>query len=71
MFTTCSSDRTAKLYSTNTSALLHSFEGHDGEVTRVLFNPQGKRVITAGMDGIARVWDTDTGKNVDLLEGHS
>lgn len=30
MFTTCSADGTANLYSTNTSALLHSLQGHQG-----------------------------------------
>lgn len=71
MFTTCSADGTANLYSTNTSALLHSLQGHQGEVTRVLFNPQGDKIITTGMDGIARIWDVESGRNIGLLEGHS
>lgn len=57
MFVTCSSDSTANVYSTNTSVLLNRLQGHEGDVTRVLFNPQGDKVLTTGMDGIARLWD--------------
>ena len=67
----CSADRTANIYSVNTSTVLHKLEGHKGEVTRVLFNSQGDFLITTGMDGIARIWGTESGKNIGLLEGHS
>lgn len=70
MLVTCSADSTAKIYRTNTSAMLHSLEGHTGSLTRVLFTPQGNRVITAGMDGITRIWDANTGQNIGLLEDH-
>ena len=71
MLASGSADKTANVYSVNTSAKLHTFEGHNGEVTRVLFNPQGDSVLTTGTDGIARIWDTESGKNIGLLEGHS
>ena len=57
MLATCSSDFTANVYSTNTSALLHKLEGHTGEVTRVMFNSQGNKIITTGSDGIGRIWE--------------
>ena len=41
-----------------------------GEVTKVKFNPQGSLILTTGYDGIGRIWDAKTGKNVDVLEGH-
>lgn len=28
-------------------------------------------MITTGMDGIGRIWDAESGRNIDLLEGHS
>lgn len=57
MFATCSADCNVNVYSTNTSALLHSLKGHSGQVTRVIFNPQGDQIISTGMDGIARIWE--------------
>lgn len=71
LLASCSADKTANIYSVNTSSCLHKMQGHSSEVSRVMFNPQGNRVITAGMDGIARIWDSETGKNIGLLEGHS
>ncbi|MBA4066386.1 MAG: hypothetical protein C0501_22265 [Isosphaera sp.] len=34
---------------------------HDGPVVAVAFAPDGKTVLTAGGDGAARVWETETG----------
>ena len=35
------------------------------------FHPTGNYLATAGADGVARVWDTQTGKEVRTLRGHS
>lgn len=45
--------------------------GHDGEISKVTFNPQGSRVLTASSDKTARIWDTDTGDCLQILEGHT
>jgi len=37
----------------------------------VAFSPDGTRFATAGFDGIASVWDTETGKEIINLSGHS
>ena len=70
-FATCSADCSAHIYSTNTTGLLHKLQGHEGSVTRVLFNPQGDQVLTSGMDGVGRIWDSESGQNIGLLQGHS
>ena len=36
--------------------------GHAKTVTGVAFSPDGKRVVTLGLDFIGRVWDASTGK---------
>ena len=45
--------------------------GHEGEISKVTFNPQGTRVLTASSDKTSRIWDTDTGDSLQVLEGHT
>ena len=35
------------------------------------FSPDGKRLVTASWDSIARIWNVDSGKELQTLEGHS
>jgi hypothetical protein len=36
----------------------------------VKFNAEGDLILSTGFDGIGRVWESESGKNVSLLEGH-
>lgn len=65
---TGSADRTARLWDVSTGQLITSLFGHDGNVWSADFGPMtikqgdGKdkkdgRVVTAGQDGVAFVWD--------------
>jgi len=45
--------------------------GHTGEISKVSFNPQGTKIITASADCTARVWSAETGEELQILEGHS
>src|ERR1700730_14600341 len=41
--------------------------GHSGGVTSVAIAPDGKRVLTGSGDHTARIWDTETGKELRRL----
>ena len=45
--------------------------GHEKDISKVVFNPQGTKILTAGFDQIARLWDSETGELLQELEGHT
>ena len=62
---TCSTDRTARLWDTETGLALHVLgPSHRAAVTCVAFAPNGRTVTTGSSDQDARVWDLfgDTGE---------
>jgi WD40 repeat protein/tRNA A-37 threonylcarbamoyl transferase component Bud32 len=44
--------------------------GHTGRVSMQTYSPDGKRIVTASIDGTARVWDAVSGAEVLTLKGH-
>lgn len=53
-----------------TGACTALFEGHENEISKIQFNPQGNKIITASSDKTCRVWNTDTGVEQQILDGH-
>jgi WD40 repeat protein len=49
---------------------LQRLEPPTGDVRAVAFTTDGSRVITAGVDGIAKVWDAAKGKLVGIRDAH-
>lgn len=46
---------------------LHTLSGYDGSVTGVAFHPEGAIVASAESDGTARLWDLETGEQLNTL----
>jgi len=42
-------------------SLLRALTGHTAELIQVAWNKTGTRLLTAGLDGTARVWDVNRG----------
>lgn len=62
-----------KIYVRETSSgdVTTEFEGHKGSVKSVLFTPDGKRILSAGVDGTIRIWDVNKGKEIAQMIGFS
>lgn len=45
-------------------------QGHENEISKISFNPQGNKIITASSDKTCRLWSVDTGNEHQVLEGH-
>ncbi len=50
-----------------TSQEARTLRGHTGRVTCVSVSPDERRLVTGSWDGTARIWRTDTGKEVAVL----
>lgn len=45
-------------------------KGPEDGVTSVAISPDGRRIAAGSVDSVIRIWDTETGKPIDRLEGH-
>ncbi len=67
---TASKDGTARIWDTQSGALVAVLSGHEGWVYGASFSPDGGRIVTASLDGTARIWDAQSGALVAVLSGH-
>src|SRR5262249_9157721 len=47
------------------------FKAHDGLTPSVAISSDGKSLATAGIDGLVRIWDFSSGKESQVLKGHT
>ena len=68
---TASADKTARTWDLGSGESEDILRGHDGWVNASAFSSDGK-IVTAGSDGVARVWVEDEGpwRNLPLEEGY-
>jgi WD40 repeat protein len=57
------SESSPRLWDVKTGKELRQFHGHTAWVWSVAFTPDGKRAISAGIDGM-RLWEVETGKEL-------
>ncbi|MFQ5844689.1 MAG: WD40 repeat domain-containing protein, partial [Planctomycetota bacterium] len=51
--------------------LIHRLEGHRGEIKCAVWSPDGRRIITGGVDATLKVWETSSGRLLRTLRGHT
>ncbi|HOC56573.1 MAG TPA: WD40 repeat domain-containing protein [Verrucomicrobiota bacterium] len=61
-------DNSARLWQGATGRILRRFEGHKEYVYHVEFSPDGKKIVTGSDDLTARVWETESGQLLFVLE---
>ena len=60
---------TARLWDVDSGKEIRSFQAQSALVTAVAFSPDGKRLLTASVDGTTWVWDADSGKQIRAFQG--
>jgi WD40 repeat protein/ABC-type transport system substrate-binding protein len=78
---TTNTDGTAEIWDAQTGKALASLQSYTGDITNtdsgatngrgVAFSPDSRLVVTAGGDGVARIWDVATGQLFHELKGHT
>ena len=56
---------------TTTKPIGMPFVGHNGWVWRVAFSQDGRKIVSAGHDGTARIWDVKTQKELRTIRGQT
>jgi WD40 repeat protein len=62
-------DGTVGLWDTSSAQTIRVLQGHEDSVEKVMFTPDGRRIITAATDGTVRIWDPALGQELATLPG--
>ena len=63
-----SSDKTIKIWNTQTSKLEKTLIGHDWKVLTVAISANGKYIVSGSNDGSTKLWDLETGKELRSID---
>ncbi|KAM4532220.1 WD repeat-containing protein 36 [Fundulus diaphanus] len=67
MLATALDDFTLAVVDIETRRVVRKFAGHHGNITGMTFSPDGRWLITTGMDCTVRTWDLPSGSLVDCF----
>ncbi len=70
-FAAAASDGNLYVWSFPDGELLHTLEGHEGEVLSVVYSPDGLFLASGGADHTIRLWGASSGLETRLIEGHT
>lgn len=59
---TAGADRTIDVWDIASSKVVRTFQGHNAEITSLLFSPDNRMLISHSVDGVTKFWDLATGK---------
>lgn len=68
---TCSEDKTARIWDTDTGKCELVLRGHTDTVTSAGFSPDNSLIVTCSDDCTVKVWSLATGECLQTLRGHS
>ena len=71
LLASASTDRTVKLWSSDTGHLLQTLQGHTSWVWAIAFHPDGHLLASASYDQTIKLWDAATGECLQTLQEHS
>jgi hypothetical protein len=66
-----SEGRTVRVWDAVTGKEILTLSGHEGDVWRVAYSPDGRRLASASQDSSVKVWDAATGELSLILRGHT
>ena len=69
-YATGSHDKTLKLWDSS-GKCLKTMKGHELGVWSLNYFPDGKRLVSASSDGMAKIWDANSGKCTATLKKHT
>lgn len=65
---TCGNDRKIRLWRVEDGSLVQELPGHQKPIYQVLFDPSGKHLVSADIEGIVIVWDVAVRKEARRLD---
>jgi cytochrome c len=63
-------DRTISIYNSSNARFVGKMEGHLMGITQLASSSDGKRLLSASIDGSIRLWDTEQFQELGKYEGH-
>jgi WD40 repeat protein len=63
-------DKSLFLWEAATGRMIRELKGHTGDILSARFAPDGKTLISASKDGTVRIWNTDTGEEIQMISEH-